>query len=48
MKQEVTERALDHVSITTLYEKAAPALFAYARSRLSSQEEAEDLLVENQ
>lgn len=46
MKQEVTAKDAEDLAITALYESAAPALFAYARSRLSSPEEAEDLLVE--
>jgi RNA polymerase sigma factor (sigma-70 family) len=46
MKQKLVEQYLEHPSMTDIYERTAPMLFAYARSRLSSQEEAEDILVE--
>jgi RNA polymerase sigma factor (sigma-70 family) len=46
MKQDVAEDYSNHSSMADLYERTAPALFAYARSRLSSQEDAEDILVE--
>jgi len=46
MKQEMTEQCLDRSSMEELYESMAPAIFAYIRSFLSSQEQAEDVLVE--
>jgi RNA polymerase sigma-70 factor (ECF subfamily) len=46
MKKELTEPLSDQLSMAEFYEKTAPAILAYARSRLPSQEQAEDLLVE--
>jgi len=46
MEQRLTEQSWGQTSITELYERTAPAIFAYARSRLSSQEQAEDILTE--
>ena len=46
MKQRSTESALDHPLMAEIYEKTAKILFVYIRSRLFSQEDAEDLLVE--
>jgi RNA polymerase sigma factor (sigma-70 family) len=46
MEQELTERCLDQSSMAELYERTAPTVFAYARSRLFSQEQAEDILVD--
>jgi RNA polymerase sigma factor (sigma-70 family) len=46
MTQEITEPSPDYAAIADLYERTAPLLLAYIRSRLASPEEAEDLLIE--
>lgn len=46
MEQKLTKQRANQTSMMEIYERTAPAIFAYARSRLSSQEQAEDILIE--